>query len=98
MTCCRVVDSKKEQGLSPFSYMQKKKNFWSFLCIQFGLLCPWDFPGKNIAMGCHAFLQGIFQTHPGIKSETPASPVVQVCSLPDEPLGSPGAFCYFLDF
>ena len=25
MTCCRVVDSKKEQGLSPFSYMQKKK-------------------------------------------------------------------------
>ena len=27
-----------------------------------GLLCPWDFPGKNTAVGCHFLLQGIF--HP----------------------------------
>ena len=26
------------------------------------LLCPWDFPGKNIGVGCHGFLQGIFPT------------------------------------
>ena len=26
------------------------------------LLCPWDFPGKNIGMGCHFLLQGIFPT------------------------------------
>ena len=26
------------------------------------LLCPWDFPGKNIGVGCHSLLQGIFQT------------------------------------
>ena len=26
------------------------------------LLCPWDSPGKNIGVGCHAFLQGIFLT------------------------------------
>ena len=26
------------------------------------LLCPWDFPGKNTGVGCHAFLQGIFLT------------------------------------
>ena len=26
------------------------------------LLCPWDFPGKNIGVGCHFFLQGIFLT------------------------------------
>ena len=26
------------------------------------LLCPWDFPGKNIEMGCHFLLQGIFPT------------------------------------
>ena len=26
------------------------------------LLCPWDSPGKNTGVGCHAFLQGIFQT------------------------------------
>ena len=26
------------------------------------LLCPWDSPGKNTGMGCHALLQGIFKT------------------------------------
>ena len=26
------------------------------------LLCPWDFPGKNIGVGCHALLQGVFLT------------------------------------
>ena len=26
------------------------------------LLCPWDFPGKNIGVGCHFFLQSIFLT------------------------------------
>ena len=25
-------------------------------------LCPWDSPGKNTGVGCHAFLQGIFLT------------------------------------
>ena len=24
------------------------------------LLCPWNFPGKNIGVGCHSLLQGIF--------------------------------------
>ena len=27
------------------------------------LLCPWDSPGKNTAVGCHFLLQGIFPTH-----------------------------------
>ena len=26
------------------------------------LLCPWDFPDKNIGVGCHFLLQGIFLT------------------------------------
>ena len=26
------------------------------------LLCPWDFPGKNTGVGCHALFQGIFLT------------------------------------
>ena len=33
------------------------------------LLCPWDSPGKNIGVGCHAILQGIFLTqgsNPGL--------------------------------
>ena len=25
-------------------------------------LCPWDSPGKNSGVGCHALLQGIFST------------------------------------
>ena len=33
------------------------------------LLCPWDFPGKNIGVDCHFLLQGIFQnqdSNPGL--------------------------------
>ena len=26
------------------------------------LLCPWDFQGKNTAVVCYSFLQGIFLT------------------------------------
>ena len=26
------------------------------------LLCPWDSPGRDIGVGCHALLQGIFPT------------------------------------
>ena len=26
------------------------------------LLCPWDSPGKNTGVNCHALLQGIFPT------------------------------------
>ena len=37
------------------------------LCDPYGLwptrlLCPWDSPGKNTGVGCHALLQGIFLT------------------------------------
>ena len=32
------------------------------LCDPTSLLCPWDSPGKNAGVGCHAFLQGIFPT------------------------------------
>ena len=27
------------------------------------LLCPWDSPGQNTGVGCHALFQGIFLTH-----------------------------------
>jgi len=35
------------------------------------LPCPWNFPGKNIGVGCYALLQGIFPTW-GIKPTSPA--------------------------
>ena len=39
------------------------------------LLCPWDFPGKNIGVSCHFLLQG---------SEL-ESPTLQEASLQSEP-------------
>ena len=30
--------------------------------LPMGLLCPWDFPGKNTGVGCQALVQGIFLT------------------------------------
>ena len=32
------------------------------LCGRPGSLCPWDSPGKNARVGCHALLQGILLT------------------------------------
>ena len=38
------------------------------------LLCPWDPPGKNIGVGCHFLLQGIFPTQGSNKClRSPAS-------------------------
>ena len=48
------------------------------------LLCPWDCPGKNTGVGCHASSRGSF--NPGIK---PRFLALQADSLPSEPLGKP---------
>ena len=44
--------------LSCFSRVQLFATQW----IAANLLCPWDSPGKNTGMDCHALLQGIFPT------------------------------------
>ena len=41
------------------------------------LLCPWDSPGKNTDVGCHAFLQGIFPTQ-GLNLRLLTSPALVV--------------------
>ena len=41
------------------SHVQLLVTLWA---IARRLLCPWDFPGKNTGVGCHALLQGIFLT------------------------------------
>jgi len=41
------------------------------------LFCPWDSPGKNTGVGCHACLRCL--PNPGIK---PAPPPFQADSLP----------------
>ena len=54
-----------------------------------GLLCPWDFPGKNTGVGCHFLLQGNLPDS-GIESEPSVSPALQTDSLPLSYWGSPG--------
>ena len=52
------------------------------------LLCPWDSPGKNTGVGCHAILQGIFPTH----ASNPRLLILlhwKVDSLPQAPPGKP---------
>ena len=44
------------------------------------LLCPWDSPGKNTGVGCHALLGDL--PNPGIE---PRSLTMQKDSLPSEP-------------
>ena len=51
------------------------------------LLCPWDSPGKNIEVGCHFLLQGIFLT----QGSNPGLPglELQAYSLLSEPPEKP---------
>jgi len=39
------------------------------------LLCPWDSPGKNTGVGCHALLQGNLP-NPGNEHISPTSPAL----------------------
>ena len=52
------------------------------------LLCPWDSPGKNTGVGCHALLQGIFPTQ-GLEPHLFSLLHWQVGSLPLAPPGKP---------
>ena len=52
------------------------------------LLCPWDSPGKNVGVGCHALLQGVFLTQ-GSNMHLSMSPALQASSLLTEPPGKP---------
>ena len=49
------------------------------------LLCPWDYPGMNIGVDCHALLQRIFLT----QGLNPRLLHWQVDSLPLSHAGSP---------
>ena len=56
------------------------------------LLCPWDSPGKNTGVGCHALLQGIFPIlglNPHLRW--------QEDSLPVSHLGSPGSVLVWME-
>ena len=46
--------------LSRFSLVSS--SLWPHGLSPTRLLCPWDSPGKNTGVGCHALLEGIFLT------------------------------------
>ena len=60
-------------------------NLWT---VATSLLCPWDFPGKNTGVGCHALFQGIFLTQ-GSSLHLIRLLHWQAGSLPPCHLGSP---------
>ena len=45
-----------------FKSLQSCPTLWDPILWPGRLLCPWDFPGKNIGVGCCFLLQGIFLT------------------------------------
>ena len=51
-------------------------SLWPYGLYPTRLLCPWDSPGKNAGMGCHALLQGTLPTqgsNPSLMSPALAS-------------------------
>ena len=44
------------------SHSVVSNSVWPHVLKPARLLCPWNFPGKNTGVGCHALLQGIFPT------------------------------------
>ena len=58
------------------------------------LLCPWDSPGKNTGVSCHALLQGIFLTQ-GSNCHLLHLLHWQVGSLPLAPCRNPSIFFQF---
>ena len=56
------------------------------------LLCPWDSPGENTGVRCHALLQGIFPTQGSNPHLLHLQPL-QADSLPPNHLGSPRSPC-----
>ena len=75
-------------------YLPKSHSKSNALCAQScpmqpaRLLCPWDFPGKNNGVGCHALLQGIFPIQ-GLNLHLQCLLLWQAVSLPLCHLGRP---------
>ena len=61
-------------------------SFWLYGLQPTRLPCPWDFPGKNTEVGCHALLEGIFLTH-GLNPNHLCLLHQQASSLPRASLG-----------
>ena len=58
---CLHLTKKVSQCMHVFSVTSDVSDcLWPHGLSPARLLCPWDSPGKNTGVGCHASLQGIF--------------------------------------
>ena len=74
--------------LSHFSHIQL---FVTPRTVDCWLLCPWDSPGKNTGVGCHALLQGTFSTQASTQVSYVSCPASEFFTA--ELLGSPSLSC-----
>ena len=65
--------------LSLFSHVWLFATLWTVACQD-----PWDFPGKNTGVGCHALLQGNL-SDPGIEPVSLMSPALEGRFFTTEP-------------
>ena len=83
---------KAEMRVCLLSHSALSDSLWPHGLQPARLFCPWDSPGKNTGVGCHAFLQGIFSTQ--------GSNLYLLCLLHLQadslPLAPPGSYVSFL--
>ena len=62
--CCtrEITQQCKSTMCAVLSHSVMSDSLWPHGLQPTRLLCPWDSPGKNTGVGCHALLQGIFPT------------------------------------
>ena len=64
-------------GLLCVSHLVMSDSLWVHGLYTAGFLCPWNSPGKNVGVGYHLPLQGIFPT----QESNPGSPAMQAHSF-----------------
>ena len=75
----------KSQAMCVLCCLVVSNSLWPHRLQPARLLCPWNFPGKDTGVGCHALLQGIFPT----QGSNPRLLHWKAGSLPLSHLGSP---------
>ena len=62
MATPKTLQNSKSSLVCVFSRFSHVYLFATPWTVAYRLLCPWDSPGKNAGVGCHALLQGIVST------------------------------------
>ena len=74
-TCSLLTEPTTLRDALLFSHSVVSDSLWHLWTVAHQALCPWDSPGKNTGVGCHALLRGNLP-NPGIKPESLESPAL----------------------